>query len=104
MERSFAFRRIEITDDCLTLEQMFDKYPFLQEIDIVSNIFTSTVCIIIIVTIITRRKMEFCMCPASGYLIHPAHDRAKFAVKKGNVSNLQTCHAHFFNQEIPFFV
>ena len=53
------------------------------------------------------RKMEFSMCPASGNQIDAAHlvdDRAKFPVKEGNVSKIQPCHAHFLNQEIPFFV
>ena len=31
-------------------------------------------------------------------------DTAKFPVKEGNVSKIQPCHAHFLNQEIPFFV
>ena len=33
MERSFAMRRKEITDETMTLDQLFDRFPFLQEID-----------------------------------------------------------------------
>ena len=42
MERSFSFRRIEIVDDSLSLEEIFDKFPFLQEIDMVNNLFATS--------------------------------------------------------------
>ncbi len=37
MERSFSFRRIEVLDNSLSLQEMLKKFPFLQEIDMVSN-------------------------------------------------------------------
>ncbi len=48
MERSFSFRRIEVLDNSLSLQEMLEKFPFLQEIDMVSN-FCYRVCEAIII-------------------------------------------------------
>ena len=44
MERSFAMRRKEITDETMTLDQLFDRFPFLQEIDTVSYLLHKIQC------------------------------------------------------------
>ena len=46
--------------------------------------------------VLIRKSDPYCTCLVD--------DRAKFPVKEGNVSKIQPCHAHFLNQEIPFFV
>jgi len=35
MERSFSFRRLEILEDSLTLPKIFERFPFVQDMDIV---------------------------------------------------------------------
>ena len=44
MERSFAMRRKEITDGTMTLDQLFDRFPFLKEIDTVSYLLHKIQC------------------------------------------------------------
>ena len=39
-ERSFAMRRREIIEKNMYLDQIFDKFPFLQETDMVSTYFS----------------------------------------------------------------
>ena len=36
MEQTFSFRRLEILEDRLTLPKIFERFPFLQDMDIVS--------------------------------------------------------------------
>ena len=44
MERSFAMRRKEITDETMTLDQLFDRFPFIQEIDTVTYLLHKIQC------------------------------------------------------------
>ena len=42
IERSFAMRRAEIIDNNMYLDQIFTKFPFLQEADTVSHCYTQS--------------------------------------------------------------
>ena len=57
MERSFALWRKEITDETMTLD-LFDRFPFLQEINTVSYLLHKIQCIHLSFYVLVKVMME----------------------------------------------